>query len=477
LNKRGQPVTKPVSNRAIHIIKHPVRTASLSWYRTPRLSWYINAEAAEALDDDEPSGKHSHCIVCGRPLTDPESQARGYGPTCAGDYNHMFIEAVDEGLQKDLMTQAMRQMRNKQKAEDLFQETMVKAFRFYPSFKVPSGKEPRAALKNWLFRTMTNTLINDDRREKRGPKMTPVDELTDRTLADEEGYATDTRPRSAEDEYLKRITDSRLRDAFDAIPEQFREPVYLADIEGVPYKEIAEMMGIPPGTVMSRIKRGRDKLREILAPQATGRGFNVARRLSWYRSPWYRYADLGLVTPSLAPISGGSGIGFGTSAGDAKPGEHENSWGLKPYSQMGGPTGTGGGGGGGGASSSGGGGAPANYSPGAGVEQWRDEVLLGLQRNGLPSTLADQVLHQMETESSGNPRAINNWDSNAQKGTPSKGLLQTIDPTFKQYKLPGDADDPYDPQANVDAAINYSKSRYGPTLMNNGQGMGSGTGY
>ena len=134
----------------------------------------------------------------------------------------------------------------------------------------------------------------------------------------------------------------------------------------------------------------------------------------------------------------------------------------------------------GGSSSSGGGSSapPVSYSPSSGVEQWRTQVDTGLQRNGLPTSLDNQVLHQMQTESSGNPHAENDWDSNAAKGTPSKGLLQTIDPTFQQYHLPGDANDPFDPQANIDSAIGYAKSTYGPGLTNSqGNGMGSGRGY
>jgi SLT domain-containing protein len=87
------------------------------------------------------------------------------------------------------------------------------------------------------------------------------------------------------------------------------------------------------------------------------------------------------------------------------------------------------------------------------------------------------VLKQMQTESSGNPKAINRTDSNAQAGHPSQGLLQTIPSTFNQYHLPGDSMDITDPQANIDSAIGYAKSRYGPTLMTNGEGMGSGHGY
>lgn len=122
--------------------------------------------------------------------------------------------------------------------------------------------------------------------------------------------------------------------------------------------------------------------------------------------------------------------------------------------------------------------SPVSYSPSEGVSQWHDEVLQGLQRNGLPVTLAPNVEKQMESESSGDPNAINNWDSNAQAGHPSQGLLQTIPSTFEQHHLPGDSMSITDPQANIDSAIGYAKERYGPTLMNEqGQGMGSGHGY
>lgn len=121
---------------------------------------------------------------------------------------------------------------------------------------------------------------------------------------------------------------------------------------------------------------------------------------------------------------------------------------------------------------------PVSFSPGAGVKQWESDVEQGLQRNGLPTSLAPQVEKQMQTESSGNPNAINNWDSNAVAGHPSQGLLQTIPSTFNTYHLPGDSTNIDDPQANIDSAIGYAKSRYGPSLMNGqGQGMGSGHGY
>lgn len=130
--------------------------------------------------------------------------------------------------------------------------------------------------------------------------------------------------------------------------------------------------------------------------------------------------------------------------------------------------------GGGGSSTS----APVSFTPSKGVEQWRTQVEQGLTRNGLPLSLAPNVLKQMQSESSGDPNAINRTDSNAQAGHPSQGLLQTIPSTFQQYHLPGDSNSITDPQANVDSAIGYAKSRYGPTLMDSrGNGMGSMRGY
>jgi len=122
-------------------------------------------------------------------------------------------------------------------------------------------------------------------------------------------------------------------------------------------------------------------------------------------------------------------------------------------------------------------GGQVSYDTNSGAEQWRSQVELGLQRNGLPTSLENQVLKQIGTESSGNPNAINNWDSNAAAGHPSQGLLQTIPETFQRYHLPGDSMSITDPQANIDSAIGYAKSTYGPGLMSNGNGMGSGHGY
>jgi SLT domain-containing protein/phage-related protein len=114
---------------------------------------------------------------------------------------------------------------------------------------------------------------------------------------------------------------------------------------------------------------------------------------------------------------------------------------------------------------------------GSGVQRWMGVVLQALAMNGLPASLAGQVLRQIGTESGGNPNAINLNDVNAQRGDPSRGLLQTIGSTFAAYHLAGTSFNIYDPLANVAAAINYAKHVYGPGLMSGGGGLGSGHGY
>jgi SLT domain-containing protein len=117
------------------------------------------------------------------------------------------------------------------------------------------------------------------------------------------------------------------------------------------------------------------------------------------------------------------------------------------------------------------------FKPSAGVGQWSAMVLQALSMLHLPSSLSSRVLYQMQTESGGNPNAINNSDSNAAAGDPSRGLLQTIMSTFKQYHVAGTSNNIYDPLANIAAAINYADHVYGPSLMSGGMGMGSGHGY
>lgn len=106
-----------------------------------------------------------------------------------------------------------------------------------------------------------------------------------------------------------------------------------------------------------------------------------------------------------------------------------------------------------------------SHSRGSGVDSWINQALGILKLDG---SYASGIKNMIQKESSGNPRAINNWDSNAKKGTPSKGLMQTIDPTFKQWALPGYNKDVYDPISNIIAGVRYAQNRYGDEMLKSG---------
>jgi RNA polymerase sigma-70 factor, ECF subfamily len=158
-----------------------------------------------------------------------------------------------------LYAAAMRMTRNPTDAEDLVQETYLRAFRGFEGFREGTN------LKAWLYKILTNTFINTYRAKKRRPEQTELDDVEDfyifRRIG---GLESVDASRTAETELLDSLPDAEVKEALEALPEQFRMAVILADVEGFSYKEIAQILEVPIGTVMSRIHRGRKQLQKLL---------------------------------------------------------------------------------------------------------------------------------------------------------------------------------------------------------------------
>lgn len=173
----------------------------------------------------------------------------------------------DDALQymNQLYSAALRYTKNPADAQDLVQDTYAKAYVSFHQF------EPGTNLKAWLYRILTTTFINTYRKDQRRPQQSDQ-ELEDWQIADASSHTSD-QGKSAEDVVLEYLPDSDIKRALAEIPEEFRIAVYLADVEGFSYKEIAEIVDVPTGTVMSRLHRGRKQLREKLTDYARELGY------------------------------------------------------------------------------------------------------------------------------------------------------------------------------------------------------------
>lgn len=164
---------------------------------------------------------------------------------------------------------ALRLTRNPDDAQDLVQETYLKAHRFRDSFT------PGTNLRAWLFRILTNTFINEYRRRSRQPDTTDLGDMEDYYLFNRVREAGEDIGTDPEQTVMRMFMDDEVRNALEELPDHYRIPVILADVEGFSYKEIADITNTQIGTVMSRLHRGRRQLQQKLWQYAQSRGYST----------------------------------------------------------------------------------------------------------------------------------------------------------------------------------------------------------
>ena len=227
--------------------------------RSPVLSYLMTLPTSSPAEPEPPTPSIS-------PTSEPEtSEPPTPEPIGTADERHARFEAEALQYLDQLYAAAMRMTRNPADAEDVVQETYAKAYASFHQFT------PGTNLKAWLYRILTNTYINSYRKRQRQPQISDGENIEDWQLARAESH-TSSGLKSAETVALDHLPDSDVKDALQQLAPDFRLAVFLADVEGFSYKEIAEIMGTPIGTVMSRLNRGRNQLRKLLADYARERG-------------------------------------------------------------------------------------------------------------------------------------------------------------------------------------------------------------
>ena len=203
------------------------------------------------------------------PTPDIDETSSDLGEVETTDERHERFERDALQYLDQLYAAALRMTRNPADAEDVVQETYAKAYASFHQFT------PGTNLKAWLYRILTNTYINSYRKKQREPQLSDGENVEDWQLARAESH-TSSGLKSAEMVALENLPDTDVKQALQQLAPDFRLAVYLADVEGFSYKEIADIMGTPIGTVMSRLNRGRTQLRNLLAEYARDRGIKRA---------------------------------------------------------------------------------------------------------------------------------------------------------------------------------------------------------